>query len=55
LGIDEKNDKILNSFLDNLKKYSWDEVFRNYKLIFEKSKKIFNIRGELDYNGFLKG
>jgi len=55
LGIDEKNDKILNSFLDNLKKYSWNEVFRNYKFIFEKSKKIFNIRGELDYNGFLKG
>jgi len=55
LGIDEKNDKILNSFLNNLEKYSWEEVFYNYKLIFEKSKKIFNTRGELDYNGFLKG
>jgi len=56
LDINIKNDKILEEFLIQLnKKKKWEEVFLEYKKIFEKNKNIFGIDGILNNDATLKG
>ena len=55
LDIKIKNDKILEEFLNEInKKRSWQEIFIKYKDIFEKNRKIFNIKDELNNDATLK-
>jgi len=55
LELDIKNGKILENFLNSVaEKYLWSDVFKEYKNIFEKSKRYFNINAELDNDAGLK-
>ncbi len=50
-----KNDRILKEFLYELqKKKPWEEIFIEYKKVFEKSKKFFGIEYELNNDATLK-
>ena len=56
LDIDIKNDKILKNFLVLVdKKILWEDVFKEYKGIFEKNKSIFGIKKNLNNDATLKG
>jgi BirA family biotin operon repressor/biotin-[acetyl-CoA-carboxylase] ligase len=54
LEIRIKNDKILKRFLENIYKYSWKEIIKEYKKEFYKTKNLFNIEGCLQEDGSLK-
>jgi len=55
LELDIKNGKILKSFLNSVsKKPEWGYIFMEYKKIFEKSRKYFNINGKLNNDATLK-
>lgn len=54
LEIRIKNDKILKRFLENIYKYSWKEVIKEYKKDFIKTKNLFDIEGCLQEDGSLK-
>jgi BirA family biotin operon repressor/biotin-[acetyl-CoA-carboxylase] ligase len=49
-----KNDKILKRFLENIYKYSWNDIIKEYKKEFKKTKNLFNIEGDLEEDGSLK-
>jgi BirA family biotin operon repressor/biotin-[acetyl-CoA-carboxylase] ligase len=54
LEIEIKNDKILKRFLENIFKFSWEEVIKEYKKEFNKTKSLFGIEGELEKDGSLR-
>ncbi len=55
LDINIKNDKILEEFLNEVsKKHKWQDVFKEYKKIFAKSKEIFGIKFDLNNDATLK-
>jgi len=55
LDISIKNDKILEEFLKEVdKKRKWENVFLEYKKIFEQNKNIFKIKGILNNDATLK-
>ena len=55
LELNIKNGKILKDFLDLLlEKPCWESVFLEYKEIFEKYKKVFNIQAKLNNDATLK-
>jgi BirA family biotin operon repressor/biotin-[acetyl-CoA-carboxylase] ligase len=54
LEIRIKNDKILKSFLENIYKYSWNDIIKEYKIEFIKTKNLFDIEGFLQEDGSLK-
>jgi len=54
LDIEIKNDKILKSFFSNLYIQNWQSVINEYKVEFEKYKKLFAISAELMNDGSLK-
>ena len=56
LDINIKNDKILKNFLNLIdKKFLWEDVFKEYNEIFEKNRKIFGIKNNLNHDATLKG
>ncbi len=56
LDIDIKNDKILKDFLKQvLAKPGWEDIIKDYKCIFNKSKHIFYIDAEINNDATLKG
>jgi BirA family biotin operon repressor/biotin-[acetyl-CoA-carboxylase] ligase len=55
LDIDIKNDKILKAFFNKIEKnILWKEVLEEFKTEFNKTKKLFQISGELEEDGSLK-
>ena len=55
LDIEIKNDKILNSYFENLaKNIKWKNVIDEFKEEFKKTKELFNINGKLLDDGSLE-
>jgi len=56
LDINIKNDKILEEFFIEVnKKKKWENVFLEYKKIFEINKNVFGVRGMLNNDATIKG